>query len=604
MRLSDYVIQYLEEYGVTDIFTVCGGGSVFLNDALGQSKKIKYIACHHEQAASMAAEGYARIKNSLGVVMVTSGPGATNAITGTAGAWTDNIPHLTISGQVFLNQTVGNSGLRTLGIQEINIVDLVKPITKYAQMVKLPTDIKFHLETALYLANHGRPGPVWLDIPANIQNANIEPEELIGAKEHLREHMLPLNLDTLSSQVSNVVELLKTSKRPIFHIGQGIRFADAEEEFFNLTEDYNIPFLTARNANDMVDWNHKLYVGRPGTFAQRGANFAVQTSDLYIAIGTRLSLAQTGYNGKDYARNATKVMVDIDKSELNKDTVPIDIKINADAKDFLIELHKQMLKDISFQWLDWNIQCIAWKNKYPAVTDEHRNQDKWVNTYHFIDILSDLLEPNDVIVTDMGFAFQCTHQAFRIKKGQRLITNGGLASMGWGLPAAVGAAIASKGRVICIAGDGGLQMTVQEMATVMHHQLPIKLFVFNNNGYTTLKQTYEHGFQGRLMGVNKESGISFPNFMDIASAYNFTWSNIVNHHHLKEQVKYILGLEGPILCELMVDPDQRQMPMAINRRNEDGSFNPTAIEDAWPFLDSEEVQTNLKFGIKNLEEVQ
>ena len=597
MRLADYVIQFLEEYGVTDIFTVCGGGSVFLNDALGQSEKIKYIACHHEQAASMAAEGYARINNSLGVVMVTSGPGATNAITGTAGAWTDNIPHLTISGQVFLNQTVGDSGLRTLGIQEINIVDLVKPIPKYAQMVKLPTDIKFHLEKALYLATHGMPGPVWLDIPANIQNANIEPEELIGVQEHLNKHMLPPDSDSLSSQVSQVVELLKTSKRPIFHIGQGIRFADAEKEFFDLIEDYNIPFLTARNANDIVDWNHKMYVGRPGTFAQRGANFAVQTSDVYIAIGTRLALAQTGYNGKDYARNATKVMVDIDKAELNKDTVPIDIKINADAKDFLIELHKQMLEDISFQWLewlDWNIQCMAWKNKYPAVTDEQRNQDKWVNTYHFIDILSDLLEPNDVIVTDMGFAFQCTHQAFRIKKGQRLITNGGLASMGWGLPAAVGAAIASKGRVICIAGDGGLQMTVQEMATVMHHQLPIKLFVFNNDGYTTLKQTYEFGFKGRLMGVNKEFGISFPNFKDIASAYNFTWSNIANHNHLKGQVKYILGLEGPVMCELMVDPDQRQMPMAINRRNEDGSFNPTSIEDASPFLDPEEVKQNLE----------
>jgi len=315
MRLADYVIQFLEEYGVTDIFTVCGGGSVFLNDALGQSEKIKYIACHHEQAASMAAEGYARIKNSLGVVMVTSGPGSTNAITGTAGAWTDNIPHLTISGQVFLNQTVGDSGLRTLGIQEINIIDLVKPITKYAQMVKLPTDIKFHLETAIYLATHGRPGPVWLDIPANIQNANIEPEELIGVKEHLNKYMLPPDSDSLSSKVSQVVELLKTSKRPIFHIGQGIRFADAEKEFFDLVEDYNIPFLTARNANDIVDWNHKMYVGRPGTFAQRGANFAVQTSDVYIAVGTRLSLAQTGYNGKDYARNATKVMVDIDKSE-------------------------------------------------------------------------------------------------------------------------------------------------------------------------------------------------------------------------------------------------------------------------------------------------
>ena len=633
MRLADYVIQFLEEYGVEHIFTVCGGGSVFLNDALGQSKKIKYVAMHHEQAASMAAEGYARIKNSLGVVMVTSGPGGTNSITGCAGAWTDNIPHLTISGQVFLNQTINeHPGLRTLGIQEINIIDIVKPITKYAVQIKDPLKIRYHLEKALYLATHGRNGPVWLDIPANIQNANINPEALDKWLGLLTYPSDEANVHkALSEQVSRVVELLKTSKRPIFHIGQGIRFAEAEEYFKNLVEYHNVPFLTARNGNDLFSFDHVLNIGRPGTFAQRGANFAVQTSDVYIAIGTRLSLAQTGYNAKDYARNAKIVMVDIDQAELDKDTVPIDIKINADAKDFLIELDIQMCEKTAtvwsyYEWSDWINQCQEWKLKYPAITDEQREQKSFVNTYHFIDVLSDLLEPDDVIVTDMGFAFQCTHQAFRNKEGQRLITNCGLASMGWGLPAAIGAAFASekpcphdsdgaasgscpsclaiskaphnkiRGRVICIAGDGGLQMTIQEMATINHHQLPIKLFVFNNEGYTTLKQTYELGFEGRLMGVNESSGLSFPSFGQIASAYGFKHLILGDHIGLKEITKAVIDERRPILCQLLVDPDQRQMPMAINRRNEDGSFNPTSIEDAWPFLDPEEVKQNLEIA--------
>lgn len=603
MKLADYVIQFLEDYGIEHIFTVCGGGSVFLNDALGRSKKINYIACHHEQAASMATEAYARIKNRLGVCLVTSGPGGTNCVTGVAGAWTDNIPVLFISGQVFLNQTINeHPGLRTLGIQEINIVDIVKPITKFAVQVRDALQIRYYLEQVIYFATHGRNGPVWLDIPANIQNTDISPDNLLSFHESISGVNIISNYTrpnrSLKIQVEKVVELLKSSKRPIFHVGQGIRFADAENGFFDLIETYRIPFLTARNANDITDWEHPLYVGRPGTFAQRGANFAVQTSDVYIAIGTRLSLAQTGYNAKDYARNAKVVMVDIDQSELDKDTVPIDIKVCADAKLFIEELRRQLYTyDVELGlWDSWLEQCQDWKIKYPAVTDEQRNQDSWVNTYHFIDILSDLLEPNDVIVTDMGFAFQCTHQAFRIKKGQRLITNCGLASMGWGLPAAVGAAFASGSRVICIAGDGGLQMTIQEMATIMHHNLNIKLFVFNNEGYTTLKQTYELGFEGRLMGVNNKSGLSFPEFPKIAQAYGFKYAFLWSSDNMENNIKSVLLEEGPVLCELKVDPDQRQMPMAINRRNEDGSFNPTSIEDAWPFLNPEEVKQNLEIA--------
>jgi len=596
MKLSDYVIQFLEEQGVENIFTVCGGGSVFLNDALGRSEKIQYIACHHEQAASMAAEAYARIKNQIGVCMVTSGPGGTNSVTGVAGAWTDNIPVLFISGQVFLNQTINNHpGLRTLGIQEINIVDIVKPITKYAHQVYHPNSIRYILEEAIYLATHGRPGPVWIDIPANIQNSEITLENLTSFYDH------PffdgrIHEKKFKEQVKEVADLIRNSERPIFHIGQGVRIAGAEKDFFNLIHHFEIPFLTARNANDIVSENKcNLYVGRPGTFAQRGANFAVQTSDAYIAIGTRLSLAQTGYNANDYARNAIKVQVDIDQSELEKDTVPINIKICADAKFFIQELHRQLEEQYNElpHWDDWIIQCIQWKKNYPAVLPEQRMQTKFVNSYHFIDILSDVLNEEDVIVTDMGFAFQCTHQAFKVKKGQRLITNCGLASMGWGLPAAVGAHTAHKGRVICIAGDGGLQMTIQEMATIFHHQMNVKLFVFNNQGYTTLKQTYELGFEGRLMGVNKESGLSFPDFGQIAKAYGFQYSVLSNHLGMHEFIRDVMSQDGPILCEIMLDPDQRQMPMAINRRNEDGSFNPTAIEDAWPFLDPKEIEEQL-----------
>jgi len=602
MKLSDYVIQFLEEYGVEHIFTVCGGGSVFLNDSLGRSEKIQYIACHHEQAASMATEAYARIKNQIGVCMVTSGPGGTNCVTGVAGAWTDNIPCLFISGQVFLNQTINNHpGLRTLGIQEINIIDIVKPITKYAVQIQDPNNIRYQLEEALYKATHGRCGPVWLDIPANIQNSEIYIENLESFYEY------PINESRIhekkfEQQVNEVVDLIKNSQRPIFHIGQGIRFAGAEKDFFNLIHRFEIPFLTARNANDIIPEDGcKLYIGRPGTFAQRGANFAVQTADAYIAIGTRLSLAQTGYNAKDYARQAIKVQVDINEAELNKDTVPINIKINVDAKEFIKELYNRLLeieKDLP-HWDNWILQCLKWKNKYPPVTEEQRLQIEYVNSYHFIDVLSDVCDKDDIIVTDMGFAFQCTHQAWKIKQGQRLITNCGMASMGWGLPAAVGASIAgSNRRVLCIAGDGGLQMTIQEMATIMHHNLNIKLFVFNNQGYTTLKQTYELGFEGRLMGVNKESGLSFPDLYNISKAYNFKHQQITNHFKMKDLINNVLNMNGPVLCDILIDPDQRQMPMAINRRNEDGSFNPTAIEDAWPFLDPKEIEENLSIALR------
>ena len=595
MRVSDYIIEFFENQGVEHIFTVTGGGSIFLCDALGMAKKMKYVACHHEQAASMATEAYARVRQGLGVTLVTSGPGGTNCVTGVAGSWLDHVPHVTISGQVFLGQTIVNHpGLRTLGVQEINIVDIVRPITKYAVMVEDAQEIRYHLEKAVYLATHGRPGPTWIDIPANIQNADVNPSTLKGFDP--KEYEVSLDSD-LTEKVAEVVKLMKSARRPLVHIGQGVRIAGGEEEFFKFVEQYRLPFVTARNANDMVDWDHELYAGRPGTFAQRGANFAVQTSDLYLAIGTRLSLAQTGYNAKDYARNAKVIMVDIDQPELDKDTVDIHLKIQTDAKLFLKELSRQLsqVELDNQQWNPWLTQCQMWKRKYPVVLPEYQEQTGSVNSYHFVDILSDVLTPDDVVVTDMGFAFQNIHQAFRVKKGQRVFTNCGLASMGWGLPAAVGACFGSgKKRTICVAGEGGLMMTMQEMATIMHHRLPVKLFVLNNGGYLTIKQTQELGFEERYMGIDDDSGLSFPNFMKIAEAHSIKGVRLTSHHSLNKQLQEIMDHDGPVLCEIMMDTNQMQAPKAVNRRNADGTMKQTSLEDSYPFLDPEEIEENLE----------
>lgn len=600
MRVADYIVSFLASKNIDCIFTVSGGGSIFLCDALVLEKKIKYVACHHEQAASIAAEAYARIKGDLGVALVTSGPGGTNAITGTVGCWLDHVPQLTISGQVFSGQTILNHpGLRTKGVQEINIVDIVKPFTKYAVMVTDELSIKYHLEKAFHLAKFGRPGPVWLDIPADIQNKNIDPKSL---ESYIPENEINDN-KSLNDLVIKIALLLNEAKRPLIHVGQGIRISKAQKKLLKLIENYNIPFLTAMNGFDLMDYDHPLNAGYSGSFAQRGANFAVQTCDFYLAIGTRLSLAQTGFNAKDYARNAHVVMVDIDQAELDKDTVPIDIKVCSDAGIFLDYFNNELNK-FKFEkshWINWANQCKEWKIKYPVVKKEYFEINNFVNSYVFLDMLSNELTAEDIIVTDMGFAFQNTYQAFKVKFGQRVISNSGLAPMGWGLPAAIGAFFSQKkkGKIICISGEGGLMMNIQELATIMHHQIPVKLFIFNNGGYLTIKQTQELGFEGRLMGSTKESGIDFPNFLKIADAHSLNSLRIYNHKELSKNIKSIISSDKSVVCELMMDPNQVQAPKLINRRNSDGTFKQTALEDSYPFLDQSEIDENLNITKTN-----
>lgn len=584
MRVADLIVEYLAKAGVEHVFTVCGGGAIFLCDALAKSK-IKYVSCHHEQAATMAAEGYARVRNGLGAVFVTSGPGGTNTVTGVTGAWTDHVPMIVISGQSFLNQTIGDTGVRTLGVQEINIVDIVRPVTKYAEMVRHPELIRWHLEKAIHLATTGRPGPVWLDIPADVQNMQAGPQII---------EYLPPKIDE-QCDVSGVIELLREAKRPLVHVGQGVRIAGAIEELFAFLKATRIPVLTARNGNDLIASDHELFIGRPGTFAQRGANFAVQTCDAYLAIGTRLCLAQTGYNAKDYARNAKIVMVDVDSAELNKGTVPIDLRIKADARVFLNAFLDQT-KDVRWpDWYPWLSRCKEWQRRYPPVTQEQRTQARYVNSYHLVDELSEALTPGDVIVTDMGFAFQNTHQAFRVKQGQRLFTNGGTAAMGWGLPAAIGAAVGSGRRVICIAGDGGLMMNVQELATLAHHGLPVKLFVLNNGGYLTMRQSQKNAFDS-YMGSDQSSGLSFPDFHMLAGAFGIDYLLMSRSRTVDAAIEMALSTDRPMLCEVMMDPEQEQVPKSINRREADGSIRQTAIEDAYPFLDPQEIEENLRIA--------
>ena len=589
MRLADFVIKFLEEKKIDTVFTVSGGGSIFLCDALYKSKKLKYIACHHEQAVAYATESYSRARNKPGAAIVTTGPGGTNCASGVACCWIDSVPAIFISGQVFLNQTIGNSGLRQVGVQEFDIVNMVKSITKYAVIIRKPNEIKYHLEKAYNICTEGRPGPVWIDIPANIQNAKINPKKLINYKPAVKIKKSSI----LDKKIKKIAKLFLKYNRPMFHIGHGVKISKGQKYIRKIVDKFKIPFALTWNASDLIESNHPSYVGKPGAFAERGSNFIIQNCNLYISVGTRLPFMVTGYNSKDFARKAKKVMVDIDENEVKNSKVELYEKVNCDATYFLKILLKYLPTKIklSKSWLEY---CKNIRKKYPIVLEKFKSQKKFVNSYYFIDLLSDILNSRDIIVTDMGLSFVGTHPAFKVKRGQKLYTNSGHAPMGWGLPAAVGACYASKKRrIICLVGEGGLQMNIQELATIMHNKLPIKIFIYNNGGYLTIKQTQQLGFGSRIMGSNSNSGISFPDYRKIAQSHKIKYMKIVNNKNLKKKINKILIGNKPMICELMLDHNQEQMPKAINRRMPGGKSVATKYEDMYPFLSSAEIQENM-----------
>ena len=587
MRLADFVIEFLEKKKIDTVFTVSGGGSIFLCDALYKAKKLKYVACHHEQAVAYATESYTRAKNKPGAAIVTTGPGGTNTTSGVACCWIDSVPSIFISGQVYLNQTIDQSGLRQIGVQEFDIVNMVKPFTKYAVMVKQPNEIRYHLEKAYHLCSEGRPGPVWIDIPANIQNAQINEKSLKG---YYPTNKINKN-SKLDKKIKKVAKLFLKYDRPVLHIGHGVKISNGEKYLRKIIDKHHIPFALTWNASDLIESNHPSYIGRPGAFGERGSNFIIQNCNLYISVGTRLPFMVTGYNSKDFARKAKKIMVDIDKKETNLSRVKLEEKINCDAAYFLKTFLKYLPEKISLS-NNWLSYCKKVRRKYPIVLEKFKKQKKSINSYHFVDMLSDVLNNKDVVVTDMGLSFVGTHQAFKIKRGQKLYTNSGHAPMGWGLPAAIGACYAIKRkRIICLAGDGGFQMNSQELATVMHNKLPIKIFIYNNGGYLTIKQTQQLGFNSRIMGSNSKSGLSFPDYKKIAQSYKIKYIKIQNGKNFKSKINKILNGNKAVICELILDHNQEQMPKAINKRIGKKSV-PTKLEDMYPFLSKEELNSN------------
>ncbi len=589
MKLSNYIIQFLEGHGVKEVFMLPGGGWMHLLDSLGRARKLNYTCMLHEQAASIAAEACAEYNRKLGVVMVTTGPGGTNAITGVGAAWVDSTPMLVLSGQVKTADLIGKSHLRQKGAQEINIIDLVKPITKYAALITKAEDIKYHLERAVYEATHGKKGPVWLDIPLDIQAAEIDENKLKGFTTPT------LKKDkTLPSKILKITELLNKSKRPLILAGNGINLAGAREEFLKLIKILQVPVLTTWKTIDLLPNNSPLYAGRPGSIAARGANFNLQKADLLLCVGARLDLPQTAFNFKNFGKNAKKIIVDIDEAELKKFNTSAMVAIKADAKDFITEFLKQT-KKVKYQNKSWLKNCKEMLAKYPLILPEFRKQKKYVNPYILLEELSKNTTKNDLIVPgSSGACSEITCQAFEIKEGQRFLNNQGFGSMGFGLPAAIGAAIESKKRTICINGDGGVQLNIQELQTLARLKLPVKLFVLNNQGYGSIRNMQNNHFAGNLVASDGVKNMTLPDIIKIAKAYGIKCERVENQNNLSPKIKRILNTEGPFICDVLIDPKQQTMPRVSSQKLPNGKMISKPIEDMYPFLPEKEIEENLK----------
>lgn len=597
MRVADYIAQTLAAHGIRHVFLVTGGGAMHLNDAFGRCEGMEYVACHHEQACAIAAEGYARLSGRMAAVNVTTGPGGLNTLTGLHGAWTDSIPMIVVSGQVRTETLVachGDPDLRQLGDQEVDIVRVVSPLTKYAALVTDPARIRYHLERALHLAASGRPGPVWLDIPMDVQGAQVDPAALDPYDP--AEDALPPAGREVRALARETLQRLRASKRPVLLPGTGIRTAGAYDLFRRAVDRLGLPVATAFNAHDLLPDDHPCYVGRPGTVGDRPGNFAVQNADLLLVLGCRLNIRQISYNWKAFAREAFKIMVDADPSELRKPTLSIDLPVHADLGAFLEALLAESegfdASEDQRSYLAW---CKARQARYPVVLPEYRSKPGPVNPYCFAEALFDRLEPGDIVVTGDGTACVTTFQAARIKEGQRLFSNSGCASMGYDLPAALGAAVAAgEGkRVVCMAGDGSIQMNVQELQTIATHRLPITIFLYNNQGYHSIRQTQRNFFPDNIVGCGLESGLGFPDFEKLCAAYGIAYAKVSEHAEMKAGIDRALCVEGPSLCEVMLDLDQGFAPKLSSRRLEDGRMVTSPLEDLAPFLSREELAENL-----------
>ena len=586
MRCADWIFKTLADRGAKHVFLVTGGGAMFLNDALGREKRLRYVCNLHEQACAIAAEGYARITGTPGIVSVTTGPGGTNALTGVAGAWLDSIPMLVVSGQIKRETCIASYPelkLRQLGDQELNIVDVVRPITKYAVMVRDPADIRYEFEKAWHLCRAGRPGPVWIDVPLDIQAAEIDPDSLRGYAPDPAAAPPPPRAE----QLRLIAGKLAAAKRPVLIAGIGVRHGGGEKELLQLAEKLRIPVLTSISGIDLIPSSHPLFFGRPGILGERAANFIMQNSDLLLVLGTRMGIRTIGYAYRQVARAAYKIMVDADPAELRKPTFRPDCAVHADAGEFLralLPLAKE--NDGTREFLDY---CRRLKEKYPVVTEAHRRRADHVSSYAFPEMLSRHCRENSIVVTGNGTAYTSTFQAIPIRPGMRMFANAACASMGYGLPAAIGAALAGGGReVLCLTGDGSLQMNIQELQTVRNLRLPIKLFVYNNRGYLSIKLTQRAFFGGAFVGSEEGSGVILPDLEKLAGAYGLPFRRLRNNREAEELLPEILAADGPVAVEVMTDPFEELGPKAASRKLADGTMVSAPLEDLAPFLPREE----------------
>ena len=591
MKLSDYVAGFIAGQGVKHVFMVPGGGAMHLNDSICHHGGIEFVCNLHEQASSIAAEAYAKVSDNLGVAVVTSGPGGTNAVTGAAGAWQDSTPCLFISGQVKRADLIGDLGVRQNGVQELDIISIVKSITKYAATVMEPESIRQHLEKAVYLAKTGRPGPVWIDIPLDVQAATVDPESLAGYEPKNRAHAA--SAVNLAALVTKTIELLNKAERPIVLIGNGVRLAGAKEAVREFVDRLELPVLLTWPALDLLPDTHRLLVGRPGPVAPRGANFALQNSDWLLTIGARLDTVVTGYAHDKFARAAKKIMVDIDPAEIAKMKTRIDVPVCADANAFLEEFTKQSKLIIPKKRADWLARCQDWKAKYPVVLPEHRLERR-VSTYALTDVLSEELSDGDIIVPgSSGAGIEIFLLAFRAKAGQRVFNTTALGAMGFGLPASIGGCLAAGGRrTICVNGDGGLELNIQEFETLARLKLPVKLFVLSNQGYASIRTSQERYF-GRLSGADAGSGLTLPDICSVAAAYGLPSTRITDQRDLVGRVREILNRPGPVVCDVWTPPDEPRAPSMMSSQRPDGSMVSKPLEDLWPFLDRQEFLSNM-----------
>jgi acetolactate synthase-1/2/3 large subunit len=598
VKLSDYVVRFIADQGVRHVFLVPGGGAMHLNDSLSRCAGIEFICNSHEQASAICAEAYGKATNRLGVAMVTTGPGVTNAMTGLAGAWLDSTPCLFISGQVkrpdrMIRPDGTPLGVRQLGAQEIDTISIVKPLTKYAATVLDPQTIRYHLEKAVFLARSGRPGPVWIDIPLDVQAAPVSEGDLAAFDPA----EIPALYDSaaLPEQVSEVIGLLNRSTRPLLLAGNGVRLAGAQKAFREALDALQIPVELTWCASDLLSDDDPLFVGRPGGIAPRGANFALQNCDFLLIVGARMDFALTGYAPGRLARAAHKVMVDIDPAELAKLGAAIQTPIRADAGAFFQELLRQRGSIRRVDRTCWNRRCQDWRQRHPVVQPEHRVPEGRVSTYYFTEVLSENVRPDDCLVSgSSGNGIEVLLLAWRARAGQRVFHTAGLGAMGFGLPASIGVCLANgRRRTICVDGDGGFQFNIQELETIARLKLPITFFVLNNNGYASIRASQKNYFGASTIGCDPSTGLTLPDLRRVAEAYGLRSALIADQTDLREQIRRVLDEPGPLVCDVRVVPDEIRAPRLSTVQRPDGSLVSKPLEDLWPFLDRDEFASNM-----------